>query len=304
MAAKRKKAVRKDRIAILGTTPSRMQAPIGEKDWEIWTIGPGGKDVHPWDILFEVHHVWPENFKDYLNDLSKVEPPQRVVTLRPVDELISNWLDEHGDTPEKREELAQHVSGKWSANMVLPVEQIFRKYVRRMWFSSSISFCIAAAMERGATDIGLFGIDLESGEEYISQFTGAAHLVDLARHKGITVHMPEGCGLDRDIAPYPNRYETNLALTLEKKHNWLGQAIGQLEAQFRQVEGDMYRQEGAILAMEAMKAPEEDIRKARENHHNLNMQQAQMGANLNHLRGEQSATQFYRRMYVWGVTDP
>ena len=34
------------KIAIFGTTPSRMQGPINEKDWEIWTIGPGGKDVH------------------------------------------------------------------------------------------------------------------------------------------------------------------------------------------------------------------------------------------------------------------
>lgn len=49
------------KIAIMGTTPSRMLGPIDDPEWDIWTIGPGGKDTHSWDRLFEVHHIWPEN---------------------------------------------------------------------------------------------------------------------------------------------------------------------------------------------------------------------------------------------------
>ena len=65
------------KIAILGTTPSRLQGPIAEDSgWEIWTIGPGGKDAHRFDRLFEVHGWWPKDFDGYLNDLSKIKPPQ------------------------------------------------------------------------------------------------------------------------------------------------------------------------------------------------------------------------------------
>lgn len=300
--ARRKKE--RSKICILGTTPTRMAGPINDPEWEIWTIGPGGKDHHRWDMLFEVHHTWPEEFKDYLRDLSEVKPPQKVVTLRDPKDMVARWLDDHGATPEKRAELEKHVSGNWEASAVYPVEKMFSRYYRRMWFSSSISYCIAAAIERRPTDIALYGIDLESGEEYISQFEGAAHFIDLARMAGIHIHMPNGCGLERDINPYPDRYETHLAMTLEKKHAWLTQAIGQLEPQIEAVKAEFYRQEGANICMQSMGAPENDMKKGQEHLNNLNAQLASMTANLHHLRGEQGATQFYRRMYVWGFTDP
>ena len=36
------------KIGILGTCPSRMMAPLADPSWEIWTIGPGGKDANRW----------------------------------------------------------------------------------------------------------------------------------------------------------------------------------------------------------------------------------------------------------------
>ena len=56
------------KIAICGTCPSRTQAPINDPEWEIWTIGPGGKNIHRWDRLFEIHGTasWPEGFAEYL----------------------------------------------------------------------------------------------------------------------------------------------------------------------------------------------------------------------------------------------
>ena len=77
-------------IAICGTTPSRGMAPINDPTWQIWTIGPGGKDAHRWERLFEVHHVWPDNFAEYLNDLSNVKPPQMVYTDRKSTRLNSS----------------------------------------------------------------------------------------------------------------------------------------------------------------------------------------------------------------------
>jgi hypothetical protein len=282
-----------------------MQAPLDDPEWDIWTIGPGGKDSHGWDMLFEVHHVWPENFKDYLRDLSLVEPPQSVITLEPAEVLISRWAQTHaaGDMA-KHQELIDHVNGEWKANKTLDRRLMTEHFMRAMWFSSSISYCIGAAIERKPTDIGFWGIDLESGEEYISQFSGAAHLIDVARHLGINISLPEGCGLDRDIKPYPDRYENNLAMTMEKKHGWLTTSCAQLENEFKLTEANLYRQEGAIMAMESGKAPEDHIAKAKENLAGINQQLAQQGANLNHLKGELSATQYYRRMYVWGVQDP
>ncbi len=86
--------------------------------------------------------------------------------------------------------LKKTIKGKWSANKVVNRDILFDKFLRKMWFSSSISYCIALAIEQGATQLGLFGIDLEAGEEYISQFSGCAHLIDVARDRGVDIIVP------------------------------------------------------------------------------------------------------------------
>ena len=211
-----------------------MMAPLADPSWEIWTIGPGGKDANRWERLFEIHgagtwpvgakklfdgllkllggdsNAWPpgvkepyqalikafdarksdpnpaglEGFDDYIDSLRKEKPPKKVYTLEPLKDC--------------------------EANVVYPQEAMFKKH-GRMWFSSSISYAIALAIEEGATDIGLWGIDLESGEEYRVQFMGAKHFVHLAVLAGINVHLPKGCGLLRDPNPYPDSWETHLA---------------------------------------------------------------------------------------------
>lgn len=286
-------------IAICGTTPTRMYAPIPDPKWQIWTIGPGGKDAHRWDRLYEVHHVWPENFAEYLNDLSQVKRPQQVWTMKPAPYLIEAWRKKHGDTDETRK-----VTGSWEANEVVPRDMLIDKYVRHLWFSSSISYALALAIEEEATDVGLYGIDLESGEEYISQFVGCAHLLDLAKWKGINIHLPPGCGLDRDLRPYPERYETNFALTLEKKAKWLEDAVRGLEANMDEVRTNLLRCEGAIIALRNIGAAADLIQQNEKQHFELTKQLNSIAANLNTLRGEGSATAFYRRMFVWGVQDP
>ena len=91
------------KICIIGTTPSRGMAPFDDPEWEVWTIGPGGRDVpgHRWERLYEIHgagrnHTWSEDFGEYLEFLSKVEPPKRVITIRPISEMIRDWAEQHG----------------------------------------------------------------------------------------------------------------------------------------------------------------------------------------------------------------
>lgn len=278
-----KKPTRK--IAILGTTPSRMQGPIAEDSgWEIWTIGPGGKDTHRWDRLFEIHRTWPEGFKEYLDDLAKVKAPQRVISLVPIPNC--------------------------EVNTVLNREYLFEKYTRE-FFSSSISYAIIMAIEEGCTDIGLWGIDLESGEEYVAQRVGCKVFLLLARLAGINVHLPKDCGLLRDPTPYPDRYENLLALTTEKKKDWLTKAIDQLAPEVTQQHMENARQEGRIIIMRAMKAdhsaPEEVQKQIDEAERVLTHNRVAAGqreANLNQLRGELGATEFYRRMFVYNTVDP
>ncbi|HDZ73707.1 MAG TPA: hypothetical protein ENH55_13260 [Aurantimonas coralicida] len=293
------------KIAIFGTTPSRGLGPYADgSGWERWTIGPGGKDAHNWERLFEVHGLWPADFKGYLNDLSLIKPPQQVVTLpqpdRPAEtwaEAIANWKATHGLPDDV-------LKGDWSGQVTYPRETILEKFGRRMWFSSSISWCIALAIHEKPTDIGLWGIDLEAGEEYISQFVGCAHFLDLARLCGINIHLPKDCGLLRDPAPYPDRWETHLALTLEKKAKWIDEMIQKQQPEYDALSAEVHRQEGKLLTMRAYEAEAKDIEEGERVLIANNARLGQIAANINQLKGELSATQFYRRMYVWGMVEP
>lgn len=271
--------LRKKKIAILGTTPSRMQAPINDKEWQIWTIGPGGSTAHRWDRLFEVHSAWNESFDQYMKELRAIKRPRQVITMAPLP-----------DCP---------------ANVVYPKQRIIEKFGgRRMWYSSSISWCLALAIDERPTDIGLWGIDLESGEEYQSQFVGCAHFIDLARTHGINVHMPKDCGLLRDPTPYPERYETHFAVTTEKKAKWLDGMITKLENDYEQGKCDVYRKEGELLCMRRMGCGAKEIQEGEQQLLNINRGVGHLAANINQLKGERSATMFYRKMYVYGTQDP
>ena len=266
------------KIAIFGTTPSRMSGPTGDDSgWERWTIGPGGKDAHNWERLFEVHMTWPDNFAEYLDDLRKVEPPAEIWSLVPLAGAKSN--------------------------KVINRDLLYDKY-GRMWFSSSISYALAIAIEEGATDLGCWGIDLESGEEYISQFAGCKFFLTLARLAGINVHLPPDCGLLRDITPYPDRYENHIALTLERKFNFLNQALANMEPQFDSKKAEVHRCEGELLTLRRLGIEAKEIGQCEQRLLASNIQLGQIGCNVNQLKGELNATQFYRRMYVWGMVDP
>ena len=125
------------KIAIFGTTPSRMEGPVqDDSGWERWTIGPGGNDAHNWERLYEVHSWWPEDFKGYLGMLSQVQAPRKVYSLQPMPRLMQKWKNQHGKSDA---DYAKDIPGDWSANVVIDRPFLESKY-GRTWFSSSISW--------------------------------------------------------------------------------------------------------------------------------------------------------------------
>jgi hypothetical protein len=213
------------KIAILGTCPSRVMAPVDDITWEIWTIGPGGKNTSRWERLFEVHGAesWPPGFKDYIDELRKVKSPQIIYTEMPVP--------------------------IWPANQVINKDALFHKY-GRMWFQSQISYALAIALEEGVTHLGIFGIDLEAGEEYRSQYTSAKHFMEIARLAGIDIVLPSGCGLLRDVNPYPDAWETHLARTLKAKIDYLQGMMNQKQMQASQLGAEINGLQGEIGAFQ------------------------------------------------------
>ena len=299
------------KVCIVGTTPTRGLAPFADPSWQVWTIGPGGRDVpgHRWDRLWEIHgagqwHTWPADFGKYLDDLSRVEPPKQVVTIRPVKEMVVDWAYQHRKSPE---DLAKEVTGSWAANVVIDREHIIKKY-GRMWLSSSFSWALAKALEEKVERIGIYGVDLEAGEEYVSQFAGARHFIDLARALGVVVEMPRWCGLLRDPNPYPDRWETHEALWLINRIGTLKNLAAEKTADLDQTKAEVFRREGAIRALDdiaknfngKVKTEAEDCMKVLDGQRNEQMSVlGRKASELSNLNGQLSSWELYMEHFVF-----
>ena len=294
-------APREKKIAIFGTTPSRMLGPWkDDSGWIRWTIGPGGKDNHNWERLYEVHHVWPPDFAGYLCDLSNEK--REVRFLDDPHKLIDRWR-----RIRKIPDADFAKFGDFATGTVIPRAALEEKY-GSIWLSSSISWLMLEAIEEGATDIGLWGIDLESSEEYQAQFFGCKSIMTVASLVGINVHVPQGCALLRDPRPYPARYETNLALNLESKAKYLDALLGQTGGEFDSLRAEVYRNEGRVLLLRELSGelsiPPERIQQTERTLIETNAKFSNVQARLQQLHGERGGIEHVRRLWVYNSVDP
>jgi hypothetical protein len=166
------------KVAILGTVPvSKMMAPFDDKEWEIWVCSPGNRGAIPrvtrW---FEIHGVvdmmGPEN---------------------------NGWRDEYFAWLKTQTfpVYMQEPNDLLPQAQVFPAKALLDEFGRfgRMSFTSSISWMIAFAIHQGATEIGIYGVDMAADQEaYSSQKAGCLNMMWLADQRGIKVTVPlESC---------------------------------------------------------------------------------------------------------------
>lgn len=251
------------KIAITGTTPSRGMAPWHDPSWEKWTIGPGGSDDPnmPWDAIFELHgqDTWPRGLRRHLEKIGEYAVPPALAGhlegLKALSEkykksvpeafdgyvdLLKNTEPLQRSTPDgrivQRRVFTFDALPDAKANVIYPKLYMWGRWGKR-WFTSQVPWAIALAIEEGATDIGIYGVDMESSEEYVAQLDGCRFFIDMCRYAlGIKVHLPANSGLLRDPNPYPDRWETQFALMVQDKLGRLNHALGEIAPQIRNLE--------------------------------------------------------------------
>lgn len=170
-----------EKVAIIGKAPStRDQAPYDDDTWEIWTLSdmvPIGQaprctrhfEVHPFDWLAQ----------------------------RPDDEYF-NWLKSLRDTPiYVRSEVEAELL---PAGVALPVDELTAKYGR--YFTNTVSWMLAVAIESGAKEIGVWGVDMAQEPEYKAQRPSCEFFLGWARGAGIKVTIPAASDLLKAIRLY------------------------------------------------------------------------------------------------------
>jgi len=154
------------KIALLGTAASSVNlAPYNDLSWEIWGCSTGTMTMPRISQRFELHRWDPTDQTRFAQAY--------VDYLRRYDGPI--WMaKEYEDIP---------------GCVVLPWQYLIRKY-SPYFFTSSIAWMFAMAIEQNPEEIALYGIDMAAATEYKDQRMGLQYFGMLAKSKGIKVYAP------------------------------------------------------------------------------------------------------------------
>ncbi|HUV52099.1 MAG TPA: hypothetical protein VMW64_03390, partial [Dehalococcoidia bacterium] len=182
-----------------GTAPSSMSiAPYASEDWEIWACSPGTMGVPRVDVLFELHR--------YVQGTPSF-PADYVAYLKAFKGTV--WMTEQQDDIPGCEEL--------------PYKELVEKY-GPYFFTSSIAWMMAMAIEMGADHIALWGVDMAAQTEYMDQKMGCQYFATLAKAQGIQIGVPPESDLFR---PQP------LYGVCQSQHSWIKNQTKRVEYEER-----------------------------------------------------------------------
>ena len=167
-----------EQICLLGSAPSSLRlAPFSNPDWAMCGCSPGVYGVAPRS------NAWVE--------LHRYEPGQP-------------WF-----SPEYCQFLANYPGPVWMAekrpeipnSIELPLVELIQKY-SPYFFTSSLAYMMAMAIECGFKRIGLYGVDMAAATEYKDQRLGCQYFAIIAKAHGIEVGVPPESDLFRPAPLY------------------------------------------------------------------------------------------------------
>jgi len=197
------------KVALIGSAPSSIRfAPYNDPSWQVWGCSPGAYGVIPrgrsnvwWELhLYEPGQAWfsPE-YCQFLRDHPKVIVAQKTKEIP------------NGET--------------------MDVPYLVKKY-SPYFFTSSVAWMMAAAIEMGASKIGMWGIDMAATEEYEAQRAGLHFFAMIARQKGIEVGVPPQSDLFRPRFLYGVDEIKHSHIKLRARREELAFRMSQAEQQF------------------------------------------------------------------------
>lgn len=210
------------KVVIVGTAPSSIGlGPYTNPEWEVWACSPGTYGVVPRiDQFFELHRWEPGQpwfSEGYCDFLRQFEGPV--------------WM-------------SANVQGVKNCQL-LPAFELVQKY-GPYFFTSSIAWMMAMAIEAGAEKIALYGVDMAATEEYGYQRAGCQYFAMLAASLGIEVGTPPESDLLRPAPLYGVCEQSHQWIKTTARDRELKDRLARAENELKQKEMEVMFVRGAI----------------------------------------------------------
>lgn len=212
------------KIACLGAAPSsRLLAPFNDPDWQIWACSPPNYDLPRVDAWFELHSLRrkliPANRPFF--DVLKKHPR---VYVNGVDPLYKKELpDAHP----------------------YPIDDMIRVY-GRYFFTSSLAYMLALAIEQKPEQIGLWGVDMSAAEEYGYQRAGCHYFLQEAQKRGIITVAPQESDILTPVPLYAFREQSPMWWKQRVRRKELEQRMQSAQNQIEHSNRELLILKGAV----------------------------------------------------------
>src|SRR5690625_3699390 len=181
------KPIRK--VAIIGGSPSRTQAPFADMSWDIWAFSNRRFRMSRVTRWFEIHAK-----KAMQRDFRKTK------TRRSFQE---HWAFlQRATCPVYMQKSHRAIPTSVRHPLSAAVERFGR------CFTSSASYLVALAIMEQYEGIGLWGVDLTIPHHFVHQHQALGYLLSIARQEGIHVYLPNTSRIVIPAEPrfVPTRY--------------------------------------------------------------------------------------------------
>lgn len=208
------------KIAIVGYTDSRHEAPYGDPAWEMWGLNNLHTQVLP----------------DQMPSFSRWYDLHDAATIA-ADAAHVEWLSK-ATIPV----YVWRTDPAWPTSVEFPRVELMDQFGR--YFTNSISWMIAHAILEGATSIGVWGVDMAQSSEYAAQRPSCEYFLGIAAGLGIEVHIAETSDLLKSAVIY-GESDNGLRAKLEQRSNELGSRITQIQSELERLNAALYQLSGA-----------------------------------------------------------
>ncbi len=156
------------KVAIVGFSQHKTEAPYNDPTFEIWGLNDLHESIPRWNRWFEMHsdaqikdYCSRKQGKPYLEGLAGLGVPVYMQKPRP-------------EVP---------------TSVEYPLERMKAQFGD--YFTNSISFMLALAIDEGYQVIHVYGVDMAQDSEYSQQRPSCEYFLGIARGRGIQTYLPK-----------------------------------------------------------------------------------------------------------------
>jgi hypothetical protein len=199
-----------------------MLAPFDDPTWEIWACSPAnaGGQLPRIDVFFEIHGIdWmlrDASLQDYLK-----------------------WVKRHPRV------YMQEARPQFPGAVAFPKDDMFKRF-GPYFFTSSLAYMFALAIDRKPARIGLFGVDMSASDEYGYQRAGCHYFIQEARKAGIEMIVPPESDILEPPPPYGYRETSRMWWKMNTRWKELAGKHQQITAQMVELKKQATLLEGAM----------------------------------------------------------